>query len=154
MNTHSIKMFLMLSLLVGSVSVTASAQSLVDDTAIQADVPFAFTVMDKTLPAGRYTVKRLNDTRPNVLMISSDDGHDVATFETESTQASRIPNKAELVFNKLGDQYFLSNVWTSDSSGGYLLLKTKKEKSLEESGIKTEHRSIFAKLHKRTKKGS
>ena len=151
---HSIKMLLMLSLLIGSGSVIARGQALMDDTAVQVDVPHAFIVRDKTLPAGRYTVKRLSDTQPNVLVIRSDDGRDAVTFEAESAQANQIPRKAELVFDKLGDQYFLSQIWTPDSSFGYQLPRTKAQESLEGSGIKAEHHSIFAKLHTRTKKAN
>lgn len=148
---HSIKMLLMLSLLIAGGTVTARAQALIDDTVVQANVPHSFIVKDKTLPAGKYTVKRLSDTQPNVLEIRSDDGRNAVTFEAETAQANQIPSKAELVFNKLGDQYFLSEIWTPDSSLGYQVPKTKAEESLEGSGMKTEHHSIFAKLHKRTK---
>ncbi|MEK6303328.1 MAG: hypothetical protein AABO41_21675 [Acidobacteriota bacterium] len=152
MKIHSTKMLLMLSLLIASGSVTARAQELIDDTAIKADVPHAFIVKDKTLPAGKYTVKRLDDTQPNVLEIRSEDGRNAVTFEAESAQTNQIPRKAELVFSKLGDQYFLSKIWTADSSLGYQLPKTKAEENLEGSGMKAEHHSIFAKVHKRTKK--
>lgn len=154
MKIHSTKMLLMLTLLIGSGSVTARAQGLIDDTAVQADVPHAFIVRDKTLPAGKYTIKRLDDTQPNVLVIRSADGRSAVTFEVEAAQANQIPRKPELVFNKLGDQYFLSKILTPDSSFGYQVPKTKAEESLEGSGMKTEHHSIFAKLHKRTKKAN
>lgn len=154
MKTHSMKMLLMLSLLIAGGSVTARAQALIGDTALQANVPHSFIVRDKTLPAGRYTVKRVSDTQPNVLEIRSDNGRNVVTFEAETAEASQIPSKAELVFNQVGDQYFLSKIWTSESSFGYQLPKTKAEERLEGSGIKAEHHSIFAKVYKRTKKAN
>lgn len=144
-------MLLMLSLLIAGGTVAARAQALIDDTVVQANVPHSFIVKDKTLPAGKYTVKRLSDTQPNVLEIRSDNGRNAVTFEAETAQANQIISKAELVFNKVGDQYFLSKILTPDSSFGYQVPKTKAEESLEGSGMKTEHHSIFAKMHKRTK---
>jgi hypothetical protein len=148
------KPILMLALLIGAGNITARAQALIDDTAIQADVPHAFIVRDTTLPAGKYTIKRLDDTQPNVLQIRSDNGRTEVTFEVESAQAKRIPRKAELVFDKVGDQYFLSQIWASDSDIGYQLPKTKAQEGLEGSGMQTEHHSIFGKAFKRTKKAN
>lgn len=151
MKIRSMKMLLVLGLLIGIGNVTARAQGLVDDTSIEADVPHAFIVKDKTLPPGMYTVKRLDDTRPNVLEIRSADGRTAVVFEAESVQANQIPSDAELVFDRVGDQYFLSKIWPSDSNIGYQLPKTKSEKTLEAGGMQAEHHSIFAKAFKRTK---
>ena len=151
MKIQFMKMLLVVGLLIGIGNVTARAQGFIDDTAIEADVPHAFSVKDKTLPAGKYTVKRLDDTQPNVLEIRSADGRTAVVFEAESVQANQIPSNAELVFDKVGDQYFLSKIWTTDSEIGYQLPKTKAEKALEGSGMQAEHHSIFAKVFKRTK---
>jgi hypothetical protein len=145
------KMLLMLSLLIGVGYVTARAQALSDST-IEADVPHAFIVQGTTLPAGKYTVRRVDDIEPRVLEIRSADGRTAVVFEAENAQANQIPRKAELVFDKVGDQYFLSQIWTSDSDSGYQLPKTKAEKRLEGSGMQAEHHSIFGKVFKRTTK--
>ena len=151
MKIQFMQMLLVLGLLMGIGNVTARAQGLIDDTSIEADVPHKFIVKDKTLPAGKYTVKRLDDTQPNVLEIRSADGRTAVVFEAESVQTNQIRSDAELVFNKLGDQYFLSKIWTSDSNFGYEVPKTKAEKTLEGGGMQAEHHSIFGKLFKRTK---
>lgn len=151
MKVELMKMFLVLGLLIGIGDVTARAQGLIDDTSVEANVPHAFIVNDKTLPAGKYTVKRLDDTRPNVLEIRSADGRNAVVFEAESVQGNQIPSDAELVFNKVGDQYFLSKIWTSDSSFGYQVAKTKAEKAAEDGNVQAEHHSVFGKVFKRTK---
>jgi hypothetical protein len=151
MKVQSTKMFLVLGLVIGIADVTARAQGLIDDTSVEANVPHAFIVNDKTLPAGKYTVKRLDETQPSVLEIRSADGRTAVVFEAESVQAKQIPNDAELVFNKVGDQYFLSKIWTSDSSFGYQLAKSKEEKAAEGGAIQAEHHSVFGKVFKRTK---
>jgi len=151
MKIQFMKMLLVLGLLIGLGNVTARAQALSEGT-IEADVPHAFIVKDTTLPAGRYTVKRLDDTEPQVLEMRSANGRTAVIFEAENAQANQIPRNPELVFDKIGDQYFLSQIWSSDSNIGYQLPKTKAEKRLEGSGAQTEHHSIYAKLSKRTKK--
>ena len=151
MKIQFMKMLLILGLLMGVGDVTARAQAL-SEGAIEADVPHAFTVKDTTLPPGKYTVKRLDDNEPQVLEIRSANGRTAVIFEAENAQANQIPRNPELVFDKVGDQYFLSQIWSSDSDIGYQLPKTKAEKRLEGSGTQTEHHSIYAKLSKRIKK--
>lgn len=153
MKIRSMKMLLVLGLSIGIGNVTARAQAL-SEGVIEADVPHPFIVKDTTLPAGKYTVKRLDDTQPNVLEIRSANGRTAVVFEAENAQASQIPRNAELVFDKFGDQYFLSQIWTSDSDSGYQVPKTKAEERLEGSGMKAERHSIFTKLLKRTNKGT
>lgn len=150
MKIQFMKTLLILGLLIVAGNVTARAQALSEGT-IEADIPHAFMVMDTTLPAGKYTVRRVDDNEPRVLEIRSENGHTAVVFEVENTQANQIPRNAELVFNKIGDQYFLSQIWGPGSDTGYQLPKTKAEKRLEGAGAQTEHRSIVAKLFKRTK---
>jgi hypothetical protein len=151
MKIQFMKMLLVVGLLTGLGNVTARAQAL-SEGYIEADVPHAFIVKDTTLPAGKYTVKRLDDTQPNVLEIRSANGRRAISFEAENAQAKRIPRNAELVFNKIGDQYFLSQIWADDSDIGYQVPKTKEEERLEGSGMQSEHHSILGKVFRRAKK--
>ena len=47
--------------------------------------------------------------------------------------------------------YFRSEIWASDTNLGYRLQKIKAEKGLEGGDISAEHRSVLAKLLRRTK---
>jgi len=131
-------------------AICANAQAL-DEGTIEADVPFTFIVGEKTFPAGKYTLKRVDDTNPAVLEISNEKGRKTIFFEAETAEANEYPRQTNLVFDKIGDQYFLSEIWASDTKLGYRLRKTNKEKSLESSDIKTELRSILAKLVRKSK---
>jgi hypothetical protein len=146
------KTLLILGLLIGVGNVTARAQALSEGT-IEADVPHSFVVRDTTLPAGKYTLRRLDNVEPQVIEIRSANGRTAVVFEAESAQANQIPRNAELVFDKIGDQYFLWQIWSSDSDLGYQLPKTKAQERLEGDGMKAEHHSIFAKFSKKHKKG-
>jgi hypothetical protein len=152
MKINFVKMLLILSLLIAGGNVMARAQGLIDDTDIEATVPHAFIVRDTTLPAGKYLVKRLDDNDTNLLEIRSADGRTAVVFEAETAQANRMPRQAEMVFDKIGDKYFLSKIWTTESEYGYQLPKTKAQERLEAGGVKAEHHSIIARLSKRTRK--
>src|SRR5258706_7466395 len=132
---------LILGLLIAAGGIRANAQALAEVT-IEADVPFAFIVGEQTFPAGKYTLKRADDTTRGVLEIRNDKGRGTIFFDVETAQAKENPRQTNLVFDKIGDQYFLSEIWASDTNLGYRLPKTNTEKSLEGGDIKTELRSI------------
>jgi hypothetical protein len=139
------KLFLTLCLLAVGGGVVANAQ-ISTIPGIQADVPFAFQVGDTTLPAGKYDIKALDDNEPNVLEIRSVNGGKSIVFETEDAQKreDKVAKKTELVFDKVGDQYFLSQVWVEGTPTGSELAKSKSEKRLEDGGSQSEKHSVVA----------
>ena len=101
---------LLIVCLLASVGAVTTKAQIDSDMSVEADIPYAFVVRDTTLPAGKYIVKVLDDTSLNLLEIRSADGRTAVSFETESTQADRTPRQTELVFNRIGNQYFLSQI--------------------------------------------
>lgn len=82
---------------------SASAQ----DSQARANIPFDFYVNNTWLPAGAYTMAS-DGTNPQVIRIVS---ADKKTSVMSLTQADdKRPGKSELVFRKIGDQYFLHEV--------------------------------------------
>jgi hypothetical protein len=148
--TQFISRLVILSLLVVAGGFRANAQALYEGT-IEADVPFAFIVGEKTFPAGKYTVKRADDTNPGVLEIGNNNGRGTIFFEVETAQAKENPRQTKLIFDKIGDQYFLAEIWASDTIVGYRLRKTNAERSLEGGDMNAEHRSVLGKLLRKTK---
>ena len=141
------KLFLTLCFLAIGGGVVANAQ-VSTVPGIQANIPFAFQVGDTTLPAGKYEIKAVDDNEPNVLEIRSDNGGKSIVFETQDAQKREdvVAKKTELVFDKVGDQYFLSQVWVVGTATGSELAKSKMEKSLEEDGSQSEKHSVVALL--------
>jgi hypothetical protein len=135
------KVFLSLCLLVGLGATLTSNAQIESDVTIKANVPYAFVVGDTTLPAGEYTI-RVAEGFSGVLMIRSDTGKTTVLFETEPVTASSPGDKNELVFDKIGDTYFLSQVFVSGDDSGSQLLKSKMQRRLEEGGsTATAHKS-------------
>ena len=105
------------------------ARAQVVDT-IVADVPFGFTIRDHTLPAGSYTIKRL-DSQPGTMEIRDAEGKRVLMFLTGAAQAAKEPTHTELVFDRFGDRYFLSSIFEEGNSAGAEVPKSRAERRLE-----------------------
>jgi hypothetical protein len=94
-------------------------------TIMSANVPFAFSVGDKQLPAGSYAVREMD----RATLIQSSDG----ATSVLGIYAYAGPSKADetkLVFNKVGDHYFLAQIWTSARGQGLSVPQSKLEKEL------------------------
>jgi hypothetical protein len=107
---------------------------------LEADVPFQFHVGNTTLPAGRYMVHELEGSDLTVMQISSVDGKLSALFDVESAQARTAPEKSELIFNKYGDSYFLSEMYDEGNVDGSRLSPSRDEKrASKENGADVAH---------------
>jgi hypothetical protein len=113
------------------VLVAATAQAQLPGTAIRATIPFDFKVEGRTLPAGNYEIRRINDDESIGLLIRNvDDKHDKAMFETEPVEMRDISGKDVLVFNRYGDVYFLSEVETAGEQTAREVYPSRSERHL------------------------
>jgi hypothetical protein len=101
---------------------------------IAADVPFQFHVGNTTLPAGRYVIHQLEGSDLTMMQISSADGKMSALFNVESAEAKTTPEKSELIFNKYGDQYFLSELFDEGNVDGNKLIESRDERQASKEG--------------------
>ena len=95
---------------------------------LEAQIPFQFHVGKTTLPAGTYVIHRLDNNDGTVMQISKKDGTMSALFDVESTQANSTPEKTELIFNKYGDRYFLSEMFDEGNPDGSRVYASRDEK--------------------------
>ena len=116
-------------LLVGSVAST-QGQSLTNK--IKANIPFDFSVGEKKLPAGTYSVSRLSQSSdPAVIAITGEDGHTKAIRLSNSAQRSQAKDQTTLVFRHYGDQYFLFQVWPAGATIGRQFPKSRSEREIQ-----------------------
>ncbi len=95
---------------------------------LKANIPFAFSVGNKTMPAGEYIVRCTNPSSDlKVLQILSSDGHQSALVRTNSV-SSKFQDNAKLMFNRYGDQYFLAQAWLPADSIGMQAPVSRSEK--------------------------
>src|SRR5258706_6745574 len=82
---------------------------------VKAKVPFEFTVMGRTMPAGDYVV---NHTFNSANVILKCQEHRVSVIvPTDALQSGAPHQQAKLIFHRYGDQYFLSEVWGECTDG-------------------------------------
>jgi hypothetical protein len=101
---------------------------------IEANVPFAFHAGNAKFPAGKYNLRMLDGLDLTVMEISSADGRHTAVFQVREGQAKTDPAKTELIFNKYGDQYFLSQVFDAGNKDGSDVVESHYEKLMKKSG--------------------
>ena len=93
----------------------------------KAEIPFDFAVGDKWLPAGEYQVKPATE---KVILIQSQDARSSALAMTIKVHAGKTSDVTKLVFNRYGEQYFLSKIWTRSSDTGRELTKCRLEREV------------------------
>jgi hypothetical protein len=101
------KTFLGLAMLAVAVAIgvgSAAAQNMVHAT-----IPFGFNVGAKALPAGDYELQRLNG---NIVAIRGVDAGSAALALTMVSEQRGAEGKATLVFNRYGQETFLSQILT------------------------------------------
>jgi hypothetical protein len=69
-------------------------------------------------------------------LVQSKDGRTSALFTTMPVRSRDTQEKTSLVFNKYGDQYFLSQIWTAGGNSGRELLMPRQERELAKNTIK------------------
>ncbi len=76
------------------------------------NIPFDFVAGNTQLPAGEYTVKVSAHTH-SLILVSRKDSTASAFINTNAAVSSMPQSESKLIFNRYGNRYFLSQVWTA-----------------------------------------
>ncbi len=98
-------------------------------TIMTANVPFAFSVGQQQLPAGAYAVREVGSS---ATLIENKNGNDRVLSIYQSAGPSKA-DETKLVFHKIGDRYFLTEIWTSTRGEGRALPESNLEKEMQAS---------------------
>jgi hypothetical protein len=117
---------------------TSFAQSKV----VRANVPFDFTVGDKLLPAGTYTIKETSD---HLIMIRNHD-KPIAVLSLVNGDSHNSPNGGKLMFHRYGSQYFLSEILCDQANMNLQVpqSKTEKKTALQEANLRARTETYVA----------
>ncbi|MGH9835558.1 MAG: hypothetical protein ACREBD_18680 [Blastocatellia bacterium] len=126
MKKHMIRFFAFFGFLFVLAATPTFAQN--SSSAVTADIPFDFSVANRTLPAGEYTVKGGPNTAS--ILIRNDKGKGAVTVFAQLTNPNSEAKKSALVFRRYGNQYFLARVIHTDGSYGREIAMSKTEKRL------------------------
>src|SRR2546423_15325838 len=103
MRKHTLSAFILIGLMFAT-AFAAHAQTV---RSAVFNVPFDFVIGKRTLPAGKYTVKRFVRDNDSLLLVTSADGRAVESFQTSAIQAAQAKDTAQLEFRRSGATYFL-----------------------------------------------
>jgi hypothetical protein len=93
----------------------------------KADVPFAFNVGAAQLPAGTYEIKALSQGGNQIMIQNSKTNASAVSIARRDGSRN---TESKLVFDRIGNQYFLSEVW-KDSGAGIIVPTSKHEQELK-----------------------
>ncbi|MBL8292993.1 MAG: hypothetical protein JNN08_14200 [Bryobacterales bacterium] len=112
-----------------------------------AKIPFEFTVNDRTLPAGVYTI---GETMQRAHAVRNTNGDLGSVFAITYSVAVNQARLAQHVFRKYGDKYFLAEVWNPLKGDAMAFVKCRKEKELVTSrlvsGIRVDRVVVLARV--------
>ena len=118
------------AIVLATACVSVQAQSL--QYRIRVNIPFDFSIGNKKLPAGNYSIGRAIQNSDNtVLSILDGRGHTKEARLSIPVLAAEAKNQATLVFHRYGDEYFLYQVWTAGETTGRQFVKSSAERALE-----------------------
>jgi len=132
------KAFAIASVMVLSVAIVVVSARAQASSPLLANIPFEFVVGDKTLPAGEYRIERMLSGNPKVLLIRSTDGRAHRTVMTMEVLANDWQAESKLIFNRYGNHYFLTQIWTQGDNSGRELFKSQRETELAGKEVKRE----------------
>jgi len=112
----------LLALLVAVVAPSAYAE-----TNVKVNVPFAFVAGSNTLPAGQY---RISVVEAQHLVRIDGEGQTVMLL-AQPADSGKIQEQTKLVFERVGDQTFLSKLWVSGRTDGAEIRKSRSEVNAE-----------------------
>jgi hypothetical protein len=124
MKRQAVSLVSLLSLLL--VAGSAIAQTI----HVRGDIPFNFVVGSKTYPAGTYEIGTIDITNSKTLLLKSRDGSANAMINSNAAESLMPANQTKLVFNRYGNQRFLSQIWVNGETRGHQLPKSSREKEV------------------------
>ena len=116
--------------------------SFAQSNGVQATVPFDFTVGNKLLPAGTYTIRQNSE---HVIVIKSHD-QPIATLSLVYQDGNKSPDGGKLMFHRYGSQYFLSEVLCdqADMDVEIPTSKTEKRVQLQQAALNSSSKTFVA----------
>jgi hypothetical protein len=111
----------------------------------RAKIPFDFTIGKKTLKAGEYVIKAAGSgSVPELLVFQDAHGTPRAVVNGVRVEAVENNGKCRLLFTKYGNQYFLSQIWLSETESGAMVRKGPLERELaKEAGSKSQEVAVL-----------
>jgi hypothetical protein len=129
--------------LIAMANFALAGTSFAQSNGVRATVPFDFTVGNKLLPSGTYTIKEAMNT--HMIVITSHD-KPIAALSLVNQDGNKSPNGGKLLFHRYGGQYFLSEILCdrADLNVEIPRSKTEKRAQLQQATLKPSGQTVVA----------
>ncbi|WP_035348145.1 hypothetical protein [Edaphobacter aggregans] len=98
-----------------------------DPSGVKANIPFAFEVGSKVMPAGTYTFTKQGEY---IMLLRGSDPHAQILAMVRPQTSQNAPKVGTITFTQYGDRYFLHKVSSSATSTAWDCPTGKQEKEL------------------------
>lgn len=119
----------LLACTLAATAVASTSHAFAQGSVMEVNVPFAFHNGSQHMPAGIYRVE-LESNHVVLLRGKTRSGFVMTNPEIAKTASST----AMVVFNRYGDQYYLSEIWQRGSETGRRCVKSRQEKETQLAG--------------------
>jgi hypothetical protein len=143
MRNHALGMIALFAFAIVFSASSVRAQTPSPD-AMTVEIPFEFTVGERSLPAGKYVIGRLSPTSSAVIVRSDDGGPSAVGMTSGSLHQTREDRKAKLVFKQYDGVYFLSQVWIPGRGVAVAITKSEQESALAKNGAEAKTVALVA----------
>jgi hypothetical protein len=116
-------------------------------TNVRAKVPFDFVVGDQAYSAGEYSLKSILTDGIPIRVDNLRDSTAAIAMSTTCTAANRSTS-TKLVFHRMGNEYFLYQIWQEGSTSGREFPVSKAERLLAQNHEKPELVIVAANISK------
>jgi len=125
------------TLLVAAAALFLGSAAYAQEVNVRAKIPFDFMLGDKLYPAGEYALQTVMANNYSVYA-KNEGGAKPALLLTDPQDSAKPAAQTKLVFRRVGDTYFLFQVWVAGSTIGREFPISHTEKQLALNGAKQE----------------
>ena len=95
----------------------------------EVEIPFPFILGNRTLPAGKYLVQRIDPAKPNVLMFKNAGARIVRLMLTHRVEGEIPSAVSTLIFMRRQEKLYLFQIWSGgDKNGNQIPLLNEEER--------------------------
>ena len=114
--------------------------------ALRAAIPFNFVAGNRVLPAGNYLLGSRWLTSPNLISMRDLDEDITSVMGSNTCYVKEAPKTSKLVFHRIGNEYFLYQIWVEGENTGREFPMSKLEVQMAKNAPQTEKVIVAALL--------
>ncbi len=127
MNSKRSRLTIGAALFAGTLLVISVTPAQAQTGILRVNIPFGFYAGEQQMPAGEYIVEMIAN---GAVKVANLDTHAAAAFLTFRVTNNNRAGSAKLVFNRYGDEHFLSEMWWTGQRDGLKQVTSKRELEL------------------------